>query len=330
MATGPPLRLPYQKSYLTVSDQVLLLQHRQMVIDDPAAATQWLRRVGYYRFSGYAYPFRKSQIHLDPVTGTTSIVVADDFQSGATFQQVIDLYDFDKCLRGLYLDAIEIIEVALRVEIALLLGARSAYAHHDPMEFDRNFSLLPSLPTSKHAAWLANQTEKFRRSNEEFVRHFKARYQGNPPIWMAIELWDFGMMSVLLGGMKSRDKMRLSAGFNLARPDILPSWTRNLNVVRNICAHHGRLWNRSLASVHPILPRQAEVPGLDHLVADRSAQARIYGSAAAIQHLLSFIHPGSDWKYRLAMLMKSFPRAGGISQAQAGFPKDWESIPLWN
>jgi abortive infection bacteriophage resistance protein len=146
--------------------------------------------------------------------------------------------------------------------------------------------MLPFPTGSRHATWIRKQADKIRNSNEEFVKHFKARYAGDLPIWIAIEVWDFGMMSVLLEGLSSADRLALSRPFGLIRDNVLPSWTRNLNVIRNICAHHGRLWNRSLASVTPILPRTGEISALDHLVADRGAQTRPYASAALLQHLL--------------------------------------------
>jgi hypothetical protein len=53
-----------------------------------------------------------------PITGKPQVIVEDDFRPGTTFQQVMNLYVFDKRLRLLFLDAIERVEVALRVDIA--------------------------------------------------------------------------------------------------------------------------------------------------------------------------------------------------------------------
>jgi abortive infection bacteriophage resistance protein len=319
----------YSKPFLPVADQVKLLNQRRMTISDPVFASHWLGKIGYYRFSGYAYPFRKSQVQMNSTTGKTSIAVLDDFQPETTFEQVIDLYLFDKSLRALYLDAIELIEIGLRVDIALLLGARDPLAHLDPRQFDRKFSMLPFPAGSKHAKWMRRLAEKFRNSSEEFVKHFRTRYAGDFPIWMAIEVWDFGMMSVLVEGLSSADRSTLSRPFGLVRDNVLPSWTRNLNVVRNICAHHGRLWNRSLASVTPILPRIGEIPTLDHLISDRQAQTRVYASAVILRHFLQILHPLNDWSGRLKSLIASFPRSGGVNPAQGGFPNGWEQLAFW-
>jgi abortive infection bacteriophage resistance protein len=146
-----PLVTPhiYTKPYRSVTDQIALLESRGMGITDKAAATACLQRIGYYRLSCYWYPFRKSHIStnpltgkvlLHPLTGKPQVIVEDDFRTGTTFRQVMDHYVFDKRLRLLFLDAIERVEVALRVDIALLIGTRDPWAHRDPAQLHGNFT----------------------------------------------------------------------------------------------------------------------------------------------------------------------------------------------
>jgi abortive infection bacteriophage resistance protein len=330
----------YTKPYRSVTDQIALLESRGMAITDKAAASACLQRIGYYRLSGYWYPFRRSHIStspptgtplLDPFTGRPKVVVEDDFRPGTTFQQVMDLYVFHKRLRLLFLDAIERVEVALRVDIALLIGARDPQAHRDPNQLHGNFSKRVNSRTGQtdFATWLARLDETFGRSKEEFVKHFKAKYGGEmPPIWIAIELWDFGMLSVFLGGMKVADQSQLALRYGLPRADLLTSWCRNINNVRNICAHHSRLWNRSPADqISP--PKTGEVAELDHLSTDRVAQTRIYATAAILHFLLKSINPGSSWANRLKQLCAAFPSSTATQLVHAGFHKNWDSLPLW-
>jgi len=310
-----------------------------MHITDTVAAASCLGRIGYYRLSGYWYSDRKSHILLDeksgnfiphPDTGFSQVIVEDDFKDGTTFQQVMDLYVFDKKLRLLLLDAIERIEVAMRVDIALLIGNRSPLVHRDPNELHGQFSkkIDPATGQTGHTKWLARLDESFDRSKDEFVKHFKRKYAGQKlPIWIAVELWDFGMMSVFLSGMKIADEDRLAAKYNLPRKGLLTS-IRNLNNVRNMCAHHSRLWNRSPAD-QISCPKQGEVPLLDHLADDKIAQSRIYATVAVIQYFLRTIHPTSTWGERLKMHIATFPTSKVNNIAQAGFPSRWEDLPLW-
>lgn len=330
----------YTKPYKSIADQITLLEGRGMQITDKAAAAACLQRIGYYRLSGYWYPFRKSHVATNPVTGQalihpttgkTQVVVEDDFHAGTTLHQVMEIYVFDKRLRLLMLDAIERIEVALRVDIALLIGARNPWSHRDPNQLHGNFSKKINGRTgqTEFAKWLDRLDDTFGRSKEEFVKHFKTKYNGEmPPIWIAIELWDFGMLSVFLSGMKLADQALLASRYGLPRPGLLTSWCRNINNVRNICAHHSRLWNRSPADqISP--PKPGEIAELDHLAVDTTAQTRVYATAATLQFFLKTINPSSSWGTRLKELCATFPSSMMANLAQAGFPNNWESLPLW-
>jgi abortive infection bacteriophage resistance protein len=336
-----PFPRSYNKPYKTVADQIALLASRGMEITDVAAASSCLGRIGYYRLSGYWYPFRKSHLSTNPLTNEIllhpdirkpQVIVEDDFRPGTTFQQVMDLYVFDKRLRLLFLDAIERIEVALRVDIALLIGARDPWAHRDPNQFQGRFSktvIDHRVGITEYQKWLERLDSTFGRSSEEFVRHFKRKYTGEqPPIWIAIELWDFGMLSVFLSGMKIADQEQLASKYGLPRANMLTSWVRNINNVRNICVHHSRLWNRSPADqISP--PKAGEIADLDHLAAHRTGQSRIYATAAVLQFFLRTLNPTSSWGSRLKDQWSSLPTSPLLHLSQAGFPDGWEALQLW-
>ncbi|WP_433970420.1 Abi family protein [Tunturiibacter gelidiferens] len=232
---------------------------------------------------------------LHPVTGKEQIIVEDNFRTGTTFEQVTHLYVFDRQLRLLFLDAIERVEVALRVDIAHLLGSRDRFAHRDPLQLHDDFTKKRSPRTGRthYEDWLQRSEAAFQRSTDEFIKHFKNKYTGRPPVWIEAELWDFGLLSWLLSGLKVADRQVLAHRHRLARPHLLVASIRNINNVRNVCAHHGRLWNRSLGDLSPI-PRPREIPLLDHLLAYPNPQ-HIYSTAAFLQFLLRGIDPATDW-----------------------------------
>lgn len=301
-----------------------------MHITDRAAAHACLERIGYYRLSGYWYPFRQSRTVKDAPTGKMIKTVDSEFRSDTTFQQVMDLYAFDKRLRLLVLDAIERIEVALRVDIALVLGAKDPWAHRQPNYLHGNFSKKVNRVSGKtaHAEWLERIDAAYQRSKEEFVKHFKRKYQGEPPIWIAVELWDFGAVSFMLDGMQVADQLQVAKKYGLPRIELLTSWARSINHIRNVCAHHSRLWNRSPAD-QAAPPKPGELSVLDHVATDPNAKARIYLTVAVIQFLLKTVNPTTTWSSRLHQLVSGFPEGNGIRIAQAGFPDKWHDQPLW-
>lgn len=319
---------PYSKPFLDIAGQIALLQTRGMTISDIALATAYLSRIGYYRLSGYWYPFRHSTMVAD-ARGVPRRKVLDTFQAGTEFKHAVDLYVFDKKLRLLVLDAIERIEVCLRVEIAILLGAKDRLAHHNPAYLSGRFiTPRPGRPLSDHSEWLARLTHLESRSKAEFVAHFSQKYSGPIPIWMSIELWDFGLLSKFYAGMKNADQIAISSRYSVSNPQVLVSWLRSINYIRNVCAHHSRLWNLSIVD-QPQLPATGIPIELAHVRADQVAKIRLYGVLAIVQFMLSRINPTSSWRVRLASLVNEFPGPAPLSMANAGFPTSWSSEALW-
>ena len=321
-SSNPLPPVPYTKPYLAVPDQLALIRSRGMAISDLPKATEMLNRIGYYRLSGYWYPFRAS------TTGATGAVVGDSFRPGSDLGTIIDLYIFDKKLRLLMMDAFERIEIALRIQIALTLGRRGAWAHRDPQALHGNFARRTDPKAKKvlHQQWLQKTDDQFNASKEEFAKHFRRRYSDdNPPIWIACEAWDFGAMSHLYSGMQIVDRDEIAAEYGLTG-DVLASWIRNINVARNVCAHHSRLWNKPIPA-QPVWP--ARVSDLGHLSGNIAAQTRAYGTAALTRYLLRQTSPATSWGARFKGLIFSFPTSPMISLASAGFPAGWEAQPLW-
>jgi abortive infection bacteriophage resistance protein len=230
---------PYTKPFLPVADQIARIQARGMVITDHGKAQQYLENIGYYRLSGYWYPMRRSQTSTTP-SGVINTTVLDIFRPGSEFSQVVDLYVFDKKLRLIMLDALERIEIALRTDIALQLGQYDPWAYRNPKLLDGKFTT--DIPKGRSKTRFQDFIDRFDRSasesKEDFVKHFRATYSNPLPIWAAVELWDFGALSMFLSGMKYRDQRSIAARYGVPRPEVLPTWVRTLAFVRNVCAHH--------------------------------------------------------------------------------------------
>lgn len=104
---------------------------------------------------------------------------------------------------------------------------------------------------------------------------------------------------------------------------ILKSWLGALNVVRNICAHHGRLWNRELG-YKILIPRKQKYPQWHTQVEIRNN--RMFAIITILHFLLNRIAPTSKWPTRLRALLQAYP---DVPIRWMGFPSDWEKSPLW-
>lgn len=74
----------------------------------------------------------------------------------------------------------------------------------------------------------------------------------------------------------------------------MASWLASLNYVRNVTAHHARLFNRKLQNA-PARPKVGQVPALDHLRDERTPKDDFgtYNALAVIAQTLPSID--ADW-----------------------------------
>ena len=316
----------YEKPYLTIDKQLDLLKSRGLDVEDDAKATEYLRRIGYYRLSAYGFPFRNSIVD---VYGNQQTL--DTFKPRTTFKNISDLYAFDKSLRLVALDALERIEISLRTEVALALGAIDPWAHREQQNFDRDFiNIKPPRTQSSFTEWLAKLNDKAKTSKEEFAVHFRDKYnQSQMPIWIAVELLDFGPLSHLIKGMKNAGLMNICASYNLPNPLVLKGWIKTLSFVRNVCAHHSRLWNKALVN-QPPKPASGYIPDFDHVALSPYQYRRLYAALCILRFLLNSVNPRTKWADRTKATADTFPQSSHIALKTAGFPANWENLPLWN
>ena len=308
------------KQHLSREAQLELLKARGLVVSDDDRALLTIERLGYYRLSGYFYPLRRTRPVGEPGR-------LDDFVGGASIELVESLAEFDKGLRLLALDAIEAIEIAVRVAVAHRLGRLNAEAHLTESLLDRGFTLPDPRGlhgTSKHQQWIERFEEACTKSREDFCKHHKANYGGKMPIWVAIELWDFGSLSRFFEGMQRRDQQAIAGAFGSIDGAILTNWLRSLSFVRNVSAHHARLWNRTMVDVIK-LPALERCRILSPLHRNSRAVEKLFGPLTCARFLLRRINPKSKWHEKLKAHIASFPATTLLSLEAAGFSTGWEN-----
>lgn len=162
----------YAKPWTSYADQLRILQQRGMQVFDAAKALEYLGCIGYYRLSGYWHDMRQWQCDANGQR-----VVLDQFKPGTQFQDVVALYVFDKRLRLLVLDALERIEIALRVDLSYRLGQKGPFAYLDPANFNAVFTQKKKRSgLTAYAEWLQKHDSLIQRSSEKFIQHNRNKY----------------------------------------------------------------------------------------------------------------------------------------------------------
>lgn len=320
----------YSKPYLTYQQQLELLKSRGLEVTDDAAAISCLSRIGYYRLSAYWYSFRKTSLTQDPISKKITVNREDDFHPCSSFQQALELYVFDKRLRLLVLDAVERIEVAIRSDIAYQLGSKDPFAHTNPALLHGNFAkkVDPLSGKTRHQEWLDKYNTVLSRSKEDFVRHYKKKYGLPLPIWVSVELWEFGMLSMFYQGLAVADKSAIATKYGVPDWQVMESWLRSLNFVRNVAAHHSRLWNKNLVD-QPKLPALGGILEFDPLIGKPDVTSRPYIILCILIYFMRRVSPNSSWPKRLRDLLDAFPAVPNLAVADMGFPSDWETHAFW-
>lgn len=296
------------KAYRTYKDQVALLAERGMDVGDPDHAVRVLRRVNYYRLSGYWYPFRQQ------VAGTR----IDDFYPGTRLDDVVALYEFDARLRAATFSVLAPIELTIRALLGHELGRIDPCVHLDPNQ------LGPTAQRgNSYTTWRDGYEWELKRSREDFVEHHHQKYGGRLPVWAAVELLDWGSLTYLYGFAPRSVQDKVAGACGLSGPQ-LTSWLKSLNLVRNTCAHHGRLFNR-VHTITPKLPRIGMHPDLDQA---STAWNRTFGQLTLIQFLLHRLQLG-----RMALLpalVRTFPTVAVVPLKHIGAESSWPTASrLW-
>lgn len=288
------------KPWKSFSKQVELLEKRGMIFHNKQQAEKELERIGYYRLSGYWYPFRQYVPKLPNRTNNKKR--SNRFVPNTEFKHIIQLYEFDNLIKLLALEAIQQIEIAMRVQISYILGQKAVNAHINPSYFstftDENGRQLT------HADWLRKYNSTLNNPKDDFVQHNLTEY-GELPIWVACETWDFGTLSRFYQGINLiSEKQKMNKAFLLFN-DELTSHLKAFNFIRNVSAHHGRLWNRHMVGT-PSIKYLSDKNNPEWKSLEKYSD-HVFTTFCLMKRMLNVICPQSDWGQRFQTALNIFP-----------------------
>jgi abortive infection bacteriophage resistance protein len=292
-----------KKPAKTYREQLEILRGRGLTVSDETVALHCLEHHNYYRLSAYRFPFVEQN---DP----------DRFLPGATFERLWSLYCFDRVLRGLVSEAVKRVEISVRAKWAYVLGHE-----HGPQSYEHASVFYNA---QRHTAALTQLDEELERSQEVFVAHYRKKYgMQRPPIWAACEVMSFGLLSRFYENIKrDRDKKQIANTYSLSI-DNLKSALEHCVYLRNLCAHHTRLWNRRF-TVSLQIPKSTPAAVIPNL--NPAADRLIYNSLVVLVHFVTVIEPKTTWPTRLLRHLETLEP---VLLVQMGIPIDWKSRPMW-
>ncbi|MBQ3657222.1 MAG: Abi family protein [Bacteroidales bacterium] len=297
--------MEYTKRSLSISQQIQQLKDRGLIIADDDFASRILSNVSYFRLANY---MRTCEIDL----------ATHQFKQGTTFESIIKMYDFDTELRNLLFTAIQTIEISFRTKLIHIFSQTyGAFWYvdmnltNDGRKFLENLSALD---------------REISRSKEDFIKEHFQKYDkpAFPPVWKSLELATFGILSKFYFNFADiKLKKQIARELGLPQHLILESWITTISAMRNYCAHHSRIWNRSFPSV-PELPKNLK----NSWITDFSFPTnKVYAQIVIIAYLQNVIKDGDTFTKGVMSLMKNYTT---IDPFAMGFPKCWQTEPMWS
>jgi len=292
----------FDKPALTYDDQIQLLKSRGLSIQDENKALHILQVISYYRLSGYWFPLLEDKVN-------------HKFKSNAEFETAFNLYKFDREFRLLILGELEKIEVAVRSQMIQQLSLKiSPFWFEDVSQFKK---------AHVHKKTIDKIRDELKRSDEEFILKFKEKYQNEfPPSWMTLEVTSFGSLSVLFSALNPGRAKRDIANYFGLNERTFQSWLHSIVYLRNVCAHHSRLWNRDIR-VKPQIP---DNPKKQWLKNSEIENDKVYFLLSMILYLIQTINPKNSITSRFKSLLTKYPN---VDVKAMGFPDNWEEESLW-
>ena len=275
-----------------------------LIISDIDTVSAALNEIGYYRLRGYRF-------HLFDKA-------ASKFQNGTSFDTILAIYRFDEALRKIIFAMTCEIEVTLRARYcsAMLLNG-------DPLIY-----LDPSLYNDKGAFWknLSSLSSEIERSSDVFIQHNFDHYDGQIPLWAAVEVMSFGNLSKTIKNLKTgagspfhimaAQYSYTNSKGNAIAPgsEMLSSWIYSTVTLRNICAHNSRIYNRALHTKPQIISSDR-----------RSPSPKFYGLYEALL-AMKYLRPSDEsWNSFMTQVRDLINQYSAVIDLQRmNFPGDWE------
>jgi len=201
---------------------------------------------------------------------------------------------------------LETIEVTFRTHIAYLIAHKYGSTGYINKE---NF-----INEKIHSEMIDKLNLEIDRSDEIFIEHHKSKYKGIFPIWVAIEVVSFGILSKIYSNMKNEDKLEIASTYYKIPHKYIRSWLHALSTFRNTCAHFGRIYNRNL-TIKPMLHKK-----------DLLNNIKNDSVFSIILIMGKLIQDDFEWRTFLTNLRALIEQYDKIDIELMGFPETWEHL----
>lgn len=291
------------KAFKTIDEQIAILKERGLSIPDDTMddAKLFLIKNNYYRISGYSLTLRNHDV----------------FYPNASFQNIMDIYNYDRELRNVLLWAIELIEVNIKSRYAYFFSKKHGGLGYMNSSHYSNFNKYIYIINR------ANASIKKRLDQEAYLQHYVKDLKEPIPLWAYVDLFTISDISVLYSISDEEIKKEIAKEYGLTHnkaSQVLSNYLHGLTIVRNLCAHDSRLFNR-LFITKPDLNKK-EIGILNKDANGNPDNNKLFGYILIIKRLLTD-DEFSTFKTKIIDLCRKYPF---VDMRYYGFCNEWENM----
>ena len=316
----------YNKPHLTFEEQLQKLKDNGLIISNDSFTIKKLSHTNYYRLSAYFLPFQY------PKNSTDTNKFFDDVE----FRQIINLYDFDAKLRRLIFGALEVVEVYVRTQIAYHHALKyGAFGYLEHANFQCDAIVFEEL--------MADIKKESKRSDEIFIKHFREKYNSTDlPLWSVVEVLSLGTISKLFYAMYNDDKKLVCSQIPVSTT-VFGNWLHAFTIVRNICAHHSRIWNKELRVPFAIPAKNPLFDPLRKITKAKYKEEKageliyenrefdnnssVFFTLSVIKYFFDSMGEEVEFVNEFKTLIKEHP---SVDLKAMGFVDGWENFDIWS
>lgn len=289
------------KPFKSINEQIDILKERGLVIEDIACAYRVLSHVNYYRLSGYTLTLRKN----------------DEFYSNVTLEQVMQIYNFDAELRVALLYLLEYIEVSFRTHLGYFHSEK-----YGPLGYINKETFLNEKHYEKFYQEVLNLIKE-NEKNEVFIKHHNEKYEGQFPFWVIVELMSFGCLSRGFKNLQEDVKINICKEHYQPIPyDYIENWLHGFVILRNICAHRGRIYNRYITFTPKLSAKDKKLFKSYNLDLNKEAK-QVFTYIYVMNKLIDDNVVMDNFIDRFKKLIVKYPF---VKLSLYGFPDEWEKL----
>jgi abortive infection bacteriophage resistance protein len=299
-----------------ITDQIALLKQRGMIFKDETLSYERLQNISYYRLKGYWWDEQRNRtLHL--------------LRPGTCFEDILERYDFDHQLRLILFSGIAQIEIALRAKMIYHLSlAYGGLWYLDPLIFETSAKMKNGVTQTTHLHTLDDLNRDLLRSQEIFIREHLRRYPTeSADAWIVLEIASLGTLSKLYKSLRLNlpERGLIAGELGVTSPSLFTGWLEAITFIRNIIAHHARLWSRTMLIRPGMQLSNPDKPWFNRPL-KKGQQDKPFLVISCMVYLCAHLDKSESMKHQILSLIRDHP---GIPIYKYGFFNQWENEPLW-